>query len=231
MSEPNKNTIKNWAEDDRPREKLLLKGASALSDAELMAILINSGNTQESAVELSQRILNDVSGNLIELSKLTVHDLKHYKGIGEAKAITIVAALQLGKRRRSSEILERKQVRSSRDAFEVLQEKLSDQNYELFCVLLMNRANKVIRTEYVSEGGISGTAVDPKRVFRIALEYKASSIILGHNHPSGQITPSDADIKLTDKLKKAGEYLEIPVLDHIIVGDERFYSFADEGRL
>jgi DNA repair protein RadC len=229
MNDPTKNTIKQWAEDDRPREKLLLKGATALSDAELIAILINSGNTDESAVELSQRILTEVAGNLIELSKLTVHDLQRYKGIGEAKAITIVAALELGKRRRTSEILERKQIRSSRDAFEVLVEKLSDQNYELFCIVLMNRANKVIRTDYVSEGGVSGTAVDPKRIFKMALEYKASSIILGHNHPSGQITPSEADIALTRKLKNAGEFLEIPILDHIIVGDERYYSFADEG--
>lgn len=229
MSENGRTPIHAWSEDDQPREKLIRKGPSALSDAELLAILINIGTKEQSAVDLSQVILNKANGNLIELSRLSVTDLMKFKGVGKAKAITIAAALELGKRRRSSEILDRKTITSSRDAFEVLQQNLADLNEEKFCIIMLNRANRVLNVEMVSVGGFAGTVVDPKKIFKIALDAKASSIILGHNHPSGQIKPSDADNKLTDKLKKAGEVLDLRVLDHIIVGDENFYSYADEG--
>ncbi len=231
MTEIGKSSIKSWAEDDRPREKLLLKGTTALSDSELIAILIGSGNTEESAVELSQRILHQAQDNLIELSKMSVYDMKKFKGIGEAKAVSIVAALELGKRRRRAEILDKTQITKSDHAFEIFQEQLADCNYEQFAVILLNRANRVIRSVSISDGGISGTVVDPKKVFKIALEFSASSIILGHNHPSGQVHPSEADIALTRKMKDAGSLLELPILDHIIVGDEKYYSFADEGKL
>ena len=227
----NKISIKNWAEDDKPREKLLLKGKSVLSDSELIAILIGSGNTEESAVDLSKRILSDLNDNLIQLSKLSVVDLMKYKGIGEAKAITIIAALELGKRRRSSEVLVKKGIKSSNDVFEAFQDVLSDVNHEEFWVLLLNRANKIIKRVCISEGGFAGTVADPKKIFKIALENNASSIIICHNHPSGNIKPSEADIKLTKKLKEVGSNLELAVLDHLIVGDEKYYSFADEGIL
>ena len=231
MTDPGKAPIKNWSKDDRPREKLLLKGTAALSNAELIAILIGSGNTRESAVELSQRILLSAHGNLIELSKMTVSELQKFKGIGAAKAVSIVAALEIGKRRRRSEVPDKTQITKSSHAFEILQEQLADSNYEQFVIILLNRANQVIRTLSISNGGISGTIVDPKKVFKMALEANASSIILGHNHPSGQVIPSDADIALTRKLKDAGALLELPVLDHLIIGDEKYYSFADEGRI
>ena len=231
MSESGKNTIKCWAEDDRPREKLLLKGTTALSDAELIAILIGSGNREESAVELSQRIMQHTFGNLIELSKLAIPDLMKFKGIGEAKAISIVAALELGKRRRRADMHDKMQITKSDHAFEILQEQLASSSFEQFAAILLNRANRVIRTVMISNGGITGTVVDPKKVFKLALENNATSMILGHNHPSGQVHPSEADISLTRKMKQAGDLLELPVLDHIIVGDEKYYSFADDGRI
>ena len=224
-----KISIKDWAEDDQPREKLLYKGPAALSNAELIAILIGSGNTEESAVALSKRIMNEVSDNLAELSRLTISDLQRYKGIGEAKAITIAAALELGRRRSTSILNEKPQLKDSKTAFILLQKELGDLNYENFCILLLNRANKVLRAVKISDGGITGTVVDPRKVFKIALDNNATSIILGHNHPSGQLSPSDADIKLTRKLKEAGEMLDLPVLDHLIIGDGNYYSFADEG--
>ena len=229
MSDISKKSIKDWADDDKPREKLLQKGPSALSNAELIAILIGSGNQAESAVELSKRIMNDVNDNFAELARLTIADLEKYKGIGEAKAITIAAALELGRRRSSSVLTEKPQLKDSKTAFILLQKELGDLNYENFCVLLLNRANKVLKTVRISDGGITGTVVDPRKVFKIALDNNATSIILGHNHPSGQLTPSDADIQLTKKMKQAGEMLDLPVLDHIIVGDGNYYSFADEG--
>lgn len=228
MSE-GKSPIKSWAEDDRPREKLMLKGSAALSTAELIAILIGSGNTEESAVELAQRILQDSHKNLIELSKKTLHDLQQFKGIGEAKAITIAAALELGRRRQSEQALEKPIITASTQAWQVLHELLSDQNYERFGVIFLNRANKVIAVKMLSDGGTSGTVVDPKKIFRMALEQNASAIIVGHNHPSGQTKPSDADIKLTNQLVQAGKVLECNVLDHIISGEQSFLSFADEG--
>jgi len=224
-----KTSIKDWAEDDRPREKLFNKGASALSNAELIAILIGSGNINESAVELSKRILNEVNDNLAELARLTLSDLQKYKGIGEAKAITIAAALELGRRRSTSVLNERPQIKDSKTAYILLHKELGDLNYENFCILLLNRANKVLRTVRISDGGITGTVVDQRKVFKIALDNNATSIILGHNHPSGQLTPSTSDIELTKKIKQAGEVLDLPVLDHIIIGDGNYYSFADEG--
>ena len=224
-----KISIKDWAEDDQPREKLLYKGPAALSNAELIAILIGSGNTEESAVALSKRIMNEVNDNLAELSRLTISDLQRYKGIGQAKAITIAAALELGRRRSTSILNEKPQLKDSKTAFILLQKELGDLNYENFCILLLNRANKVLRAVKISDGGITGTVVDPRKVFKIALDNNATSIILGHNHPSGQLSPSDADIKLTRKLKEAGEMLDLPVLDHLIIGDGNYYSFADEG--
>jgi DNA repair protein RadC len=227
-----KITIKNWAEDDRPREKLMLKGKSALSDAELTAILIGSGNTEESAVELSKRILKSVNDNLIELSKLSINDLvKNFKGIGEAKAISIIAALELGKRRRSAEIIEKKKINSSNDAFELMHSMVSDCFYEEFWIIMLNKANKVIKYKSISEGGLTATVADPKKIFKLALENNATSLILCHNHPSGNLKPSEADIKITKQLKEAGLLLEISVIDHIIIGDDSYYSFADEGIL
>lgn len=227
----NKSSIKYWAEDDRPREKLLVKGKGSLSNAELIAILIGSGNKNESAVELSKRILNSVETNLAELSKLSINELTKFKGIGEAKAISIVAALELGKRRRSSDIINKKKILHSRDSFEYFQGILSDVKYEEFHILLLNRANKIIRQVNISEGGIAGTIADPKKIFSYALENNASSMILCHNHPSGNIKPSNSDIQLTKKLRAAGELLEIKVLDHLIIGDENYFSFADENLL
>lgn len=224
-----KISIKNWAEDDQPREKLMNKGSSALSNAELIAILIGSGNAQESVVALSKRILNEVNDNFAELARLTISDLQKYKGIGEAKAITIAAALEIGRRRSTAVLNDKPQIKDSKTAFLLLQKELGDLNYESFCVLLLNRANKVLKTVRISDGGITGTVVDQRKVFKIALDNNATSIILGHNHPSGQITPSDADLDLTKKMKAAGITLDLPVLDHIIIGDGNYYSFADEG--
>jgi DNA repair protein RadC len=224
-------SIRQWAEGDRPREKLLMKGRQSLSDAELVAILIGSGSTSESAVDLAKRILRSVNDNLVELSKLGVKDFMKFKGMGEAKSVSIIAALELGKRRRGSEALERKKITSSRDAFEYFVSILGDHTYEAFYILLLNRANKVIQSLQVSEGGVSGTVADPKKIFKMALEHNACNIILGHNHPSGNVQPSDTDIKLTRKLKSAGEVLDLPVLDHLIIGEEKYYSFADEGML
>lgn len=224
-------TIKNWAEDDRPREKLLLKGKNALSDAELLAIVLTTGSRSESAVDLAKKILKSAGDNLAELSKIGIPDLMKFNGIGEAKAIGIVAALELGRRRNEAEVMSREKITNSRDAFEVLRSSLGDLPYEEFWILLLNKANKVIRKCSISEGGVSGTVVDPKKIFKIALDNHASSIILGHNHPSGNIQPSEADHKITKKVKDAGNMLDVAVLDHIIIGDDRYYSFADEGSL
>lgn len=230
MSEYNKKIpIRLWAEDDKPREKLMLKGKSSLSDAELIAILIGSGNTEDSAVELSRKILNNSSDNLIELSRQSVNDLMRFKGIGHAKAISIVAALELGKRRRYAEVLEKPKIASSRDAFEHFYPHLTDLHYEQFWVMLLDQANNVIRVANVSDGGVTGTVADPKKIFKIALEGNACNLILCHNHPSGQMKPSSADIKLTKQMIEAGKTLDIKVHDHIIIGNETYYSFADEG--
>lgn len=225
------STIKSWAEEDRPREKLLMKGKASLTNAELIAILIGSGTRQCSAVDLGKQVLATVENNLLELSKLSVIDLKKTKGIGEAKAVSIVAALELGKRRRSAEALERTKISSSRDVFEYIQGLFSESPYESFRVVLLNRANRILRAIDISEGGMTGTVADPKKIFKKALEANAASIILCHNHPSGNLTPSNPDNILTKKMKAAGELLDLPILDHIIVGDNNYYSYADEGML
>jgi len=222
-------SIKDWAHDDRPREKLVIKGKGALSDAELVAILIASGNRDESAVELSKRILQSLGNNLNRLAKLSVNDLIKFKGIGEAKAISIIASLELGRRRRTADVLEKAKIGGSKDAFQILQLKLEDLPHEEFWVMLLNRANKVIDTKLVGRGGVSSTIVDSKVLFSFALESLASGIILGHNHPSGNLKPSNSDIRLTKKIVDAGKIMEVPVLDHIIVGDNDYFSFADEG--
>ncbi|MBG0782937.1 MAG: DNA repair protein RadC [Bacteroidales bacterium] len=229
--ENSRKSIKQWAEDDRPREKLLAKGKAALSDAELIAILIGSGNSSESAVELSRRILQTAADNLVELSRMSVSDLIKFKGIGEAKAISIVAALELGRRRRSAKAQERKRIVTSRDAFEYLYASMADLHYEQFWVLLLDQSNKVIGTVQVSDGGIAGTVADPKRIFKTAIERNAAAMILCHNHPSGQLKPSDADVRLTKKLFQSGEMLEIRVIDHLIIGHDQYFSFSDEGVL
>ncbi len=223
------STIKSWAEDDRPREKMILKGKSALSDAELIAILIGSGNWDETAVDLAKRILKSANNSIVELSKLTINDMLKFKGIGDAKAVSITAALELGRRRREEEAVVKKQITSSKDLFDVFHPMLSDLIYEEFWILLLNKANKIIGKFCVSEGGISGTVADPAKIFKKAIEYNASGIILCHNHPSGNLKPSEADINLTKKMKEGGKFLDISVLDHIIIGDEKYLSFADEG--
>jgi len=221
--------IRSWAEDDRPREKLLLKGKSTLSDAELIAILIGSGNTEETAVDLAKRILQSLNNNLSELGKLTVKDLMQFKGIGEAKAISIIAALELGRRRKDSEPEKRIKITDSQTAFDVIYPHLGDLNHEEFWVIFLNRANAVIGKQNISKGGVSGTVVDPKVVFKMAVQFPASGIILAHNHPSGNLKPSQADHQLTRKLKEAGKALDIPVLDHLIIGERDYFSFVDEG--
>jgi DNA repair protein RadC len=232
MSEQEKkSSIKNWAEDDRPREKLLLKGKNALSDAELIAILIGSGSRNESAVELCKRILDSVNGNLVELSKLGVSDLSKFKGIGEAKALSIVAALELGRRRRESEVLRKPSISSSRDSFEILQSAIGDSDYEQFWVLMLNRGNRLMKKINISDGEIAGTVVDPRRVLKAAIECGASNIVLGHNHPSGNLQPSHNDISITKKLVEAARLIDVVVIDHIITGENGYYSFADEGIL
>lgn len=227
----NHTTIRNWAEDDRPREKLVLKGRHSMSDAELLAILIGSGTRNESALDLAKNILHLANDNLAELSKLSITDLMKVKGIGQARAVTILAAMELGRRRNESEVLVRDKIKTSRDAYEIFRSTIGDRPYEEFWIILLNRANKVLKKCNISEGGISGTVVDPKKVFKISLDNHASSIILGHNHPSGVVTPSEADCRITRKLVDAGAMLEVTVLDHLIIGEDNFYSFADEGAL
>jgi DNA repair protein RadC len=222
-------TIRNWAEDDRPREKFMLKGRHSLSDAELLAILIGSGTKQESALDLAKNILRLARENLAELSRLTIPDLLKVKGIGYVRATALLAALELGRRRNESEVIVKEKIKNSQDAFEILRSVIGDKPYEEFWIILMNRANKIIRKCCISEGGVSGTVVDPKKIFKIAIDNHASSIVLGHNHPSGTITPSEADIQITKKIRDAGIMLDIDVIDHLIIGDDRFYSFADNG--
>ncbi len=224
-------SIKSWAEEDRPREKMLAKGKEALSNAELIAILIGSGNSKETAVDLSKRILHDNKDNLIELSRLTINDLMKYNGIGEAKAVTIAAALELGRRRRFSEALEKPSIKNSQIAYECFYAHLSDLNHEQFWIMLLNNANKVIKLEKIGVGGMTGTTADPKKIFKSALENNATSVMLCHNHPSGNVIPSNADKQITNNLVKAGQFLEIKILDHIIIGNDNYFSFADEGLL
>ncbi len=224
-------SIKQWSEEDRPREKLLLKGKSTLSDAELIAILIGSGTKTLSAVELAKQVLSSSQHNLNELAKLSVKDLLQFKGIGTAKAISIVSALELGRRRKGTDGIKNPKINSSQDVYEVFKSDLLDQPHEEFWLLLLKRNNEIIRKVQISKGGVSGTVVDPKIIFKYALDQLASSIILIHNHPSGNKKPSHADLILTKKLKQAGELLEIPILDHIIFCNDSYFSFADESVL
>lgn len=223
--------INQWAEDDRPREKFLLKGKSTLSDSELLAILIGSGSRNESAVQLCQRILASANNNLNTLGKLSVQQLMQFKGIGEAKAITIAAALELGRRRRGEEVQELARISSSKSVFEIMQPILGELPHEEFWVLYLNNSNKVIYKSQISKGGITGTVVDIRLVFKTALEHHATSVVLTHNHPSGKLMASDADKQITKKLQDAGKHLDILVLDHIIVTEINYFSFADEGIL
>ena len=232
MQENNKPvSIKYWAEGDRPREKLLDKGKISLSDAELIAILIGSGSKNESAVELSKRILAASENKLNELGKLSVKQLTKFKGIGEAKAVTIVAALELGRRRRGEEAVERKQITSAEDAFEVMQPIIGDLNHEEFWIIYLNNSHKMLQKLQLSKGGMTGTLVDVRLAFKNALEVGATAVILVHNHPSGSLNPSQADKALTKKLIAGGESLDIKVLDHLIITQNSFVSFANKGIL
>lgn len=224
-------SIKNWSEDDQPREKLMLKGKSVLSDAELIAILIGSGSKNESAVELSKKILASVGNNLNELGKLNLSQLCNFKGIGEAKAVTIIAAMELARRRRSEEVIELTKITSSKIIFEIMQPIIGELPHEEFWVLYLNNANKVIAKNQLSKGGMTGTVVDVRIIFKSALESGAVAIVLCHNHPSGNLKPSEADKEITKKVKIAGKSLDINVLDHLIVTQNGYYSFADEGIL
>lgn len=228
-SAPKPLGIKSWAAEDRPREKLLQKGHASLSNAELIALLIGTGTGALSAVEVSKLVLQSVKNNLHDLAKMTVKDLMKNKGIGEAKAIAIIAAMELGRRRKESEQEEKPKIQGSGDAYELVKGDLIDLPHEEFWVLLLNRANRMTKKKRISEGGVSGTVADPKIIFKLALEELSSGIIIVHNHPSGNLTPSQSDLALTKKLKEAGRVLEIQLLDHLIVAGQKYYSFADEG--
>jgi DNA repair protein RadC len=231
MAEEKRLSIAHWAEDDRPREKLLNKGVSALSDAELIAILIGSGNRDESAVELSRRILNDNHNNLNELARLSIAELERYKGIGDAKAISVCAALELGKRRKTNEIVERKKITQSHDLFELFEPILLDLKHEEFWVALMNGANKVMDVKRLTQGGSKQTVVDLPMLLRMALESSAHAIAVAHNHPSGENRPSKEDESITRRIKNGCDAIGILFLDHIIIAGGKYYSFADEGKM
>jgi DNA repair protein RadC len=230
-SNKSSTSIKNWAVGDRPREKLLTKGKEALSDSELIAILLNSGSGKESAIDVAKNVLRLGGDNLDELGKVSIKELMSVKGIGTARAVTLVAALELGRRRHSSMILDKKRVRTSNELAEFLKASLKDHAYEVFAVVFLNRSNKVKHFEIISKGGLTHTIVDPRIVFLKALEVQATSLVLCHNHPSGNLKPSRADEEITAKLKSAGKLLDINVIDHLIVSDEGYYSFADEGMM
>lgn len=224
-------SIKNWSQDDQPREKLRDRGKTSLSDAELIAILIGSGNREESAVALCKRIFASVGNNLNALGKLSIAQLMEFKGIGEAKAITIAAALELGRRRRLEDALQLDKITSSRSVFDVMQPVIGDLPHEEFWILYLNNSNKVIQKNQLSKGGITGTLVDVRLVLKNALEVGAVALILCHNHPSGTLKPSKADKAITQKLKVAAQSLDISVLDHLIITENAYYSFADENSL
>ncbi|MGS2740452.1 RadC family protein [Sinomicrobium sp. M5D2P17] len=221
-------SIKNWKEDDRPREKLSQKGREVLTDAELIAILLGSGNKDESAVGLSKRILSAANNNLNELGKFSIRQLTQFKGIGDAKAITIAAALELGRRRRVEDALERIKITSSKSIFELMQPLVGELPHEEFWIIYLNNSHKVIQYAQLSKGGITGTLVDVRLVMKRTLELGATAIVLVHNHPSGALLPSEADKQLTQKLKTASESLDIRVLDHLIITEENYFSFADQ---
>lgn len=226
-----KISIKDLALDDRPREKMLSKGVAALSDAELIAILIGSGNRDESAVQLSQRILKSYDNDLSSLGRVSVKELERFKGIGEAKAITICAAMELGRRRGLDSKKNIVKIGSSSQAYQVIKGKLEDLPYEEFWVILLSRSNKVIATQMIGRGGVSGTVADVRIIMKLTIEHLASGIILVHNHPSGNLSPSQADKALTLKVKEAAKFLDVMVLDHLIIAENDYYSFADQGML
>lgn len=221
-------SIKNWSQDDQPREKLRDKGKNSLSDAELVAILIGSGNRDESAVDLCKRILASTGNNLNALGKLSLKQLQEFKGIGEAKAITIAAALELGRRRKLEEKVDHQKIGSSRDVFEIMQPIIGELGHEEFWILYLNNSNKVLKKQQLSKGGITGTLVDVRLVLKQALEVGAVALILCHNHPSGTLQPSQADKSITEKLKNAALSLDIKVLDHLIITEQAYFSFADK---
>lgn len=225
----NKLTIKNWAEEERPREKLLLKGKQNLSDAELVAIIIGSGNANQTAVELSRQILATVQHDLFMLGKKPLDYLLQFKGIGEAKAISIIAALELGRRRAQAENKPQSKIISEKEVFEIMSPILSDLPHEEFWIICLNRNNRFIAKHKISSGGVSGTIADMKIIFNIALKELASGIILCHNHPSGNLNPSEADKKLTQQAADAGKLLDIAVLDHVIIAQNNYYSFSSNG--
>ena len=229
--ENNSFPIKNWSEDDRPREKLILKGKSALSDADLIAILIGSGSRNESAVELSRRILSSVDNNLNALGKLSLTQLIAFKGIGEAKAIAIIAAMDLGRRRRGENAVELKKITSSKMIFEIMQPIIGELPHEEFWIIYVNNSNNIISKSQLSKGGITATLVDVRLIFKNALEIGATGIVLCHNHPSGNLKASEVDIKITKKIKLAAESLDITILDHLIITEHGYFSFTDEGIL
>jgi len=231
MNEYKKLSIKDWAVEDRPREKLLSNGSRSLSDAELIAILIGSGNLNETAVELSRRILTEVNNNLNDLGRKDIDFLKTFKGIGEAKAVTIAAALELGKRRKDAEVFSENKITGSKDAFDYFHPLLGDLNHEEFWVLMLDRGNKILDKLKISQGGISGTVIDVRLIIKAALDKHSSSLILCHNHPSGTMQASDADMRITRKINEAAKIMDMSVLDHIIIGQNRYLSFADEGIL
>jgi DNA repair protein RadC len=226
-----KISIKAWAEEDRPREKLSMQGRRALTDAELIAILIGSGSRTETAVELSKRILHHYDNDLNKLAKASIQELSNFRGIGEAKAISIIAALEIGRRRDDTEIKAVESILSSKDAYNLMRRHLVDLNHEEFWIILLGRSSKILSKELISKGGLSGTVADPKIIFHVALQHQASGIILIHNHPSGNLKPSQLDISLTKRLSEAGRILDIQILDHLIISDTGYFSFGDESLL
>jgi DNA repair protein RadC len=224
-----KLSIKDWSEEDQPREKLMKLGRQVLSDAELLAILIGSGSRSESAIELCKRILHQSDNNINQLAKLSVNDLMKFKGIGEAKAISIIAALEIGRRRKSEDVIVKTSIASSTHLYEYIKPVLEDLPHEEFWIVLLSRANKIIDKQLIGRGGISETTADIKLIFKKSIESLASGIILAHNHPSGNLKPSQSDINLTNKIIEASKLMDIKVLDHLIIGDGNYYSFADEG--
>jgi DNA repair protein RadC len=223
--------ITDWAVEDRPREKLIQKGINSLSDTELLAILIGSGTRKKSAVDLGRELLAIVNNNLTNLGKLGIPDFMRIHGIGMARAVTIAAALELGRRRKLSELPDVLQIKCSKDVFDLFQPLLSDLSHEEFWILFLNRSNKVINRMKLSQGGISGTVTDVRIVMKKAVEYLASGIIVCHNHPSGNLNPSESDSKITQKIKDAGSIMDVQLLDHLIVSEKDYYSFADNGLL
>jgi DNA repair protein RadC len=229
MEETKKLSIKQWAKDDRPRERLLAGGCSALSDTELLAILIGSGSRKESAVELARRILGSYDNSLNRLGKQTVKELMQFRGIGQARAVAITAALELGRRRKDEDVSAKPCIQSSRDAFAIMQPMLCDLLHEEFWIMLLNRSNRLIEVLRTSQGGISGTVTDIRMIMKNAIMHVASSLVLCHNHPSGNLKPSKADLEITKKVTEAARLMDVKVLDHIIVADRSYFSFADEG--